>query len=271
MLIRLLSINIWDLPVPLPGFARRRRRRRLLEHLPRADADLVLIQEAFLPSFKPRLAAALVRYHADHYLNHRRRPFGLPMDGSGGLATFSRFPLAGSRYVPFRCWRRMRPEERLGRKGALWTEIETSGGRILVGNVHLYAGGGAGNGRARSMQTQHLLQQLRRLPKLPTIVAGDFNMALEHEHTNDGPTGFELMGEAGFTEIAGGASPGIVTVSPRRNRFARYTPWAKPERRLTQVFFRGDGFHVAEPPRVCLDDPPVSDHFGLVVTLETGG
>ena len=59
MVIRLLSINIWDLPVPLPGFERRSRRRLLLESLPGNDADLVLIQESFLPSFRPRLAEVL--------------------------------------------------------------------------------------------------------------------------------------------------------------------------------------------------------------------
>src|SRR5204863_1837921 len=120
VLIRLLSINIWDLPVPLPGFARSRRRRDLLAHLPSADADLVLIQEAFLPAFKVQLASVLAGHTPDHYFERRRRHLLLPMDGSGGLATFSRLDLVSSTYFPFRFWRGMKPDERAGRKGCLW-------------------------------------------------------------------------------------------------------------------------------------------------------
>jgi len=106
--IRLLSINIWDLPVPLPGCGRRSRRRHLLDSLSRTDADIVLIQEAFLPSFRPRLAAALERHQPDPFFSGRRRAYLLSMDTSGGLTTFSRLPLVQSRYGAFRCWYRWR-------------------------------------------------------------------------------------------------------------------------------------------------------------------
>src|SRR5690349_3315465 len=98
MKIRLVSINIWDLPVPLPGFARASRRRALLDQLTALDADLVLVQEAFLPAFKLRLAQSLAAHHPDHYLGQHRRRLWLSMDASGGLATFSRFPVERSRY-----------------------------------------------------------------------------------------------------------------------------------------------------------------------------
>ena len=267
MLIRLLSINIWDLPLPLPGSARRARRKRLLRALSEVDADLILIQESFLPSFRPRLAAALTEHQPDHFFSGRRRHFVLPMDTSGGLATFSRLPLVQSFYQRFRSWSGMKPDERIGRKGCLWTEYVVNGGRVLVGNAHLYAGMGARAGRARSVQVRGLLRRLERAPSIPTIVAGDFNMAIEHEHTTAGPTGFDLMSQAGFSEVAAGVTGSIATISRSRNPFARYTPWRKPDRRLTQVFFRGPGISVAEAPSLCLDDPPVSDHFGLLTTL----
>jgi len=267
MNIRLLSINIWDLPVPLPGCGRRFRRRHLLESLSRTDADIVLIQESFLPSFRPRLAAALRQHQPDHFFSRRRRCYLLPLDTSGGLATFSLLPLVQSRYGAFRCWNGMKPDERIGQKGCLWTEYTLNGTGMLIGNAHLYAGTGPGAGRARSFQVRHLLHQLDRLPPMPTIIAGDFNMAIEHERTTAGPTGFDLMREAGFTEIAAGVTGTIATMSPSRNRFARYFPWPRLDRRLTQVFFRGPGISVAEPPSLCLEDPPVSDHFGLQASL----
>jgi len=178
------------------------------------------------------------------------------MDTSGGLTTFSRLPLIQSCYGPFRCWNGMKPDERIGQKGCLWTEYAAGGTRVLIGNAHLYAGTGAGPGRARSFQVRHLLHQLDLLPQLPTIIAGDFNMAIEHERTTTGPTGFDIMHQAGFTEIASGVTGTIATMSPSRNPFARYFPWPKLDRRLTQVFFfRGAGMSVTEPPKLCLDDP----------------
>ena len=56
--IRLVSINIWDLPLPLPLAHRRLRRQRLLIQLSQLDADMFLIQEAFVPRFKQRVASA---------------------------------------------------------------------------------------------------------------------------------------------------------------------------------------------------------------------
>ena len=268
MKVRLVSINIWDLPVPLPGFARASRRRGLLEQLATLDADLVLIQEAFLPAFKLRLAGTLATHQPDHYLQQRRRQLFLSMDASGGLVTFSRFRLDTSRYGQFPLWRGMKPDERVGRKGCLWTQVQTPTSALLVGNVHLYAGNTPPDRRARSMQTRHLLDQLERLPPQLTIVAGDFNMAAELEHRLDGhPTGFDLMHEAGFVEVAGGATGNLATMSPINNRFARYAPWRRPERRLTQVFIRGAGMELESGPDLCLNHPPVSDHFGLLVTL----
>jgi endonuclease/exonuclease/phosphatase family metal-dependent hydrolase len=270
MRIRVLSINIWDLPVPIPGFERARRRRDLLEQLPGTGADLVLIQEAFLPRFKPRIAEVLPDHQCDRFLDHRRRRLGLEMDGSGGLMTFSRFRLLDCRYVPFECWPGMKLDERIGKKGCLWVEVETPGGPVRIGNVHLYAGLGPTNAQVRAKQTRHLLDQLAEMEPMPTVLAGDFNMALELEQTRDGPNGFELLDRAGFTEIAAGASTGIATMSAKANRFARYLSFRNPERRLTQVFYRG-GVRLAEPPQLTLDRPPVSDHLGLIVTLELAG
>src|SRR5581483_11737654 len=124
---------------------------------------------------------------------------------------------------------------------ALWTIVATGAGNLLVGNVHLYAGAGPDHARARAMQTRHLLRQLENFPRMPTVIAGDFNMAIEFECAGAGPTGFDLMHQAGFSEVAAGTTGEIATMSPLRNRFARYMPGIRPERRLTQVFYRGDG------------------------------
>jgi endonuclease/exonuclease/phosphatase family metal-dependent hydrolase len=263
--LRLVSINIWDLPVPLPWLDRARRRRRLLEQLQAMDADLILIQEAFIPDFKRRLASALSAHHSDRYLTASRRAGWIRLDGSGGLLTLSRWPQQESTYLPFRSWTGMKPDERVGRKGALWSQVDTPRGRLVVGNTHLYAGNSARDARVRSIQTTLLLRQLDRMPAGPVIVAGDFNMALELEN-GVRSTGFDLMSAAGFQEISAGVSAGLVTMTPRRNVYARLASRFWSDRRLTQVFVRG--LSIAAPPRVCLNQPAVSDHYGLTVDME---
>ena len=99
----------------------------------------------------------------------------------------------------------------------------------------------------------------------PTLVVGDFNMALELEQPHRGRTGFDLMREAGFTEIMGGRTGEIATMAPHDNPYAAIIQRNRRNRRLTQVFVRG--LEATGPPRLCLTDPPVSDHYGLLVEL----
>jgi len=195
----------------------------------------------------------------------------LPMDGAGGLMTLSRWPILGTRYRPARRFHRMKPDERIGRKGSLWTLVATPEGEVLVGNVHLYAGNTPLDAHVRSIQTRDLLGHGESRPAIPTVLAGDWNWDIEFEHSERGATGHVELLQAGFREVADGRNAGIATMDPRRNAWARYFPWHRPSRRLTHVFFRGPGLDLGpEAPVLCLDDPPVSDHFGLQATLRFG-
>jgi endonuclease/exonuclease/phosphatase family metal-dependent hydrolase len=138
--IRLVSINIWDLPIRLPRTQRGSRHRQLLQRLPTLDADIILIQEAFRPRLRRAILHALPQLHPDPFAREGRWMMFLRMDRSGGLFTLSRWPLTATRYQPARRFRHMRPDERIGSKGCLWTRIATPAGELLVGNVHLYAG-----------------------------------------------------------------------------------------------------------------------------------
>jgi len=265
---RVVSLNIWDLPVGLPRTDRRRRHRRLLEGLRETDADIILLQEAFRPRLRRAILETLADFHSDELARRRRWFVVLPMDDAGGLLTLSRWPISGTRHQWARRFRRMKPDERIGRKGCLWTRIQTPAGSVLVGNVHLYAGSTPLDAHVRTIQTRDLLRRGDSRPTVPTILGGDWNWDLEFEHSERGPTGYVELLQAGFREVAEGRSEGICTMDPRRNRWARYVPWHRPARRLTHVFMRGAGLEPgAEPPSLIFDDPPVSDHFGLRVTL----
>lgn len=266
--VKLLSLNIWDLPIPLPGVNHRRRRKEILKRVPQLGADLVLIQEAFRPAFKLELRRALPDYYADHYLAGSRRRWGVRFDTSGGLLTLSRWPVLRSRYLPARALPGMRWDERLGSKGCLLTLIGTPAGPLWVGNLHLHAGTGRNARRARALQVRDLLQALPYPESTSLLLGGDFNMDPATEQLDE-PTGLDLLFQAGFREVAGAAGGHLATVVQRRNRYARYWPGRHPDRRLTHFFCRGGGIRpVAGSVSVCLDDPPVSDHFGLMARFE---
>lgn len=272
LVIRLVSLNLWDLPVPLPWFQRGLRRRRLLEALPRVEADLLLFQESFLPGFRRALGSACAGFESHPDCGRGRRFLFLPFDATGGLLTLSRWPIAAQRHQPAHWTRGLRLDERIGGKGCLWTRLQTPAGSLLVGNAHLYAGNRPVDARVRALQAAELLRWAELSNDVPTIVAGDFNWDPAHEPRNHGPTGQDVMLEAGFREVAGGLSAGLVTKDPRTNRYARYGPRHPPPRRLTHVFFRGARLGPGpESPALCLHDPPVSDHFGLRVTLSLAG
>jgi endonuclease/exonuclease/phosphatase family metal-dependent hydrolase len=266
--VKLVSINIWDLPIWLPRTRRRRRHRRLLEGLAALDADIFLIQEAFRPRLRRAILRALPDLQADAFARRGRWVLFLRMDAAGGLFTLARWPILSSRYQPTRRFHRMKPDERIGRKGSLWTRSATPAGELLVGNVHLYAGNSPIDAHVRSIQARDLLLHGDTAPNVPTVVGGDCNWDLDFEHSERGPTGYVELVQAGFREVAEGRSAGIETMDPRHNRFARYVPWHRPPRRLTHVFYRGPGLSGGpEPPSLCLNDPPVSDHYGLRTTL----
>jgi endonuclease/exonuclease/phosphatase family metal-dependent hydrolase len=266
--IRLVSLNMWDLPIPLPRFDRRLRRRRLLEQLPGVDADVLLFQESFRPGFRRALTRGCDGFegHADCAMG--RWFLFVPMDRTGGLLTLSRWPIVAQRYQRAHWFRTLKLDERIGGKGCLWTRVRTPAGELLLGNVHLYAGNNPVDAHVRAVQAREILMHGELRPDLPVIMAGDFNWDLDFEHSERGPTGHAVMLEAGFREIADGRSEGIVTMDTKANRYARYVPWHRPPRRLTHVYYRGPGLSGGpEPPALCLNDPPVSDHFGLRATL----
>ena len=266
-IIRLVSINIWDLPIHIPFGDRHRRRRHLLKQLPQLNADLVFVQEAFRPGFRERLREHMAYSHWAPHPDPSRRVLWMHMDRHGGLMTLSRWPIEQATFQRWCTPPSMRIDERIGGKGCLWTRIATPAGQLLVGNVHMYAGNALRDARARRAQTHELLRRGALDKTTPTLLMGDFNMARDVEIPHRGRTGFDLLDAYGLEEIAGGSTRDLATMAPRKNRYAAFVQRVRHGRRLTQVFLRGlrPG---PTPPSICLDNPPVSDHFGLAAELQ---
>ena len=91
-----------------------------------------------------------------------------------GLAMFSKWPMRNVHAVPLpngkdKMWGK---EKRLGRLRALFADIDHPSGRFRAVTVHLDAHCSRAH---RQMQMRIILDHLETLPKIPTLIGGDWN------------------------------------------------------------------------------------------------
>lgn len=102
MKLKVISFNIWDLPL---FFVKNRKERikRTAEYLKKSNADIICIQESF--DIKNRLflkdTLTDVYYMAGDTEETRRLLFFKLFDMSGGLVVFSKFPIIKSNFVSY--------------------------------------------------------------------------------------------------------------------------------------------------------------------------
>jgi len=273
MRLRVLSLNIWALPVPLPFEERRRRMDRLAERLPSLDADIIALQEAFHPGDRDRLERVMASrgYHATAC--RTRRILGIvPMDATGGLLVLSRFPVHRQAFVAWDGAKMVKLDERLAGKGALRCRLAGPAGAVDCVDIHLYAG----------RSDRHTAVRLRQLAAAPldeepgallTLLAGDLNASIGNG-TRPPSAEETLLHDRGFTDAWGTERP--VTYAISRNRYARLR-YSRPEgdHRLDFVLFRAaPGVEVVVRRAEVVFDAPddlVSDHYGLMVDLDVHG
>lgn len=179
--IRVINWNI-DRGLRLP---------EITEFLASQQADILVLQEVDLNARRTHrlnVAEELARKLQMNYVFGRE--FQELTQGSRtspayhGQATLSRWRLANPRIIRFRCqsgfWRprwflpHMEPfQERLGGRIALVTEVKILARTLMVYNLHLES---RGNDAIRVSQLTEVLEDSgRRVPRLPTLIAGDLN------------------------------------------------------------------------------------------------
>ena len=171
--MKVVTLNIWDLPLWfVPD--RKQRISRIAVYLKELDADIICLQESFDPRHRGVLNALLDAYKTSDPRPDHRNVFFLSFDTTGGLVTFSKFPIVANTFIPFhRSF--LPPIEFLGRKGMLITLLDTPYGRLHVVNTHLYQGLLFGR-MIRMSQARALFGEIQGYGSLPTITAGDFNI-----------------------------------------------------------------------------------------------
>lgn len=276
--LTVLTFNVWLLPLPVPKMDRRRRLARIVSSLRDIDADIVAIQEAFDPQSRRTIVQQLRdRYDVNDNALDARWVLGvLPIDRTGGLLTLSKFPILHSEFVAHPLPAESKFPERVGEKGVLHTIIETPFGKVEVLNVHLYAGGKAGDRAVRTMQLHHFSRTLgSETEEKPVIVAGDFNAWHEEGRPVEerSQPEYRFLRKIGLVDVVDGdRSMTKITYDVDKNPLAAF--WSNKEQGgqdFDSIFYRPSAKHEIDVKRasIVLNDPaqPLSDHYGVLADL----
>ncbi len=172
--MKIITLNAWDLPLWfVPD--RKERISKIARYLKEFDADIICLQESFDPRHRRLLNTLLSAYQTSDPDPRHRNIFFLSFDVTGGLVTFSKFPIATNTFIPFSRFF-LPPIEFLGRKGILMTLLDTPYGKLCVVNTHLYDKGSLFDRAIRMSQIESMFREIRAHGFMPTIIAGDFNI-----------------------------------------------------------------------------------------------
>ena len=273
MRVRVLSLNVWDLPRPF-GHSARARMQRISEALPALECDLLVFQEVWTSTSRDALIAAGQRAGCPHAW-HRERT-----TGGSGLLVLSRAPIRSARFVPYSLSglpQRVTHADFYGGKGFVQLSIDLDGELFSVFGTHLHARYTRDNGRDeylghRAAEVVEIAAAIRREPT-PVIAVGDFNFqesSPEHEI---------LLGLTGLVDAAAALDSRQATVT-LSNHYRR-ARGAGGERRIDYVFSRSGLRRGARPVRIrrILDETieisgergNYSDHAGLLAEVELQG
>jgi endonuclease/exonuclease/phosphatase family metal-dependent hydrolase len=256
--LRIVTFNAWALPISIPSQRKRRRLGQLPQALAALDADVIVLQEMF----DVRARRRVVRELCPPYV--------------------TTLPIAGSRFVPHPAGVGWKPDERVGRKGAMIVHFETPLGQVTLFTTHLYAGTKPKDARVRCTQLAPLLEILNQEANgNPVVLAGDFNTSPTVGYPK--PAGAEnpltpeyaALIDAGFKDpLPPNPTPPERTATwvPSRNRYAAL-PYqeTRKDARYDYVLVRSGSASAWEVKnaRTVIDDAGahLSDHVGVQVEL----
>ena len=174
--LTVVSYNVWGVPMVSPD--RGARIAEIARRLAGVDADLIALQELWVPEDADRIGAAL----ADAGLPHQQR-FGTSPDkqSESGLFIASRYPIEDARFEAFRVgttpyipWHL----DWMARKGVALVRVATPAGPLHFANTHLQATYAMGD--YTFVQVSQALQVAKMVRATddsapPLLVVGDLN------------------------------------------------------------------------------------------------
>ncbi len=249
MIVKLLTLNIWSLPV---GFSQSRRWRleKIAEEIQKQDPDIVFLQECWLSRDVKKIGRILHKYSAvlpTSFINY------------GGLAVFSKTALTAQKMEYFHTCTEYSAIEMLAHKGVIVCQVKNL--PVLFLNTHLYAGCSAKNRAIQRMQVQEILQHINNIPNdIRVVIGGDFNLPPE------------LLMQYTKNSLVSLARLSDPTFDPRNKYTQRRGNWlAQPQYRRLDYFVtrtcNASRIQVLEEQYIC-KHPPLSDHYGVLLTMK---
>ena len=283
--LRCVTFNAWALPVRIPSQEKRRRLSRLPKALAELDADIIVLQEMFDVRARQKLLRELSPPFSTtpDAMADRRILKLVKIDATGGLLVLSRLPIRSSRFIPHPSGLGKKPDERVGRKGAMLVQLETPLGPMTLFAIHLYAGTKPVDSRVREAQLEPLLGELEvEANGGPVLLAGDINTSPTVRYPEPPGQDNPLSPEYGALVKAGFVDPlppnpttpaRSATWVPSRNRYAAL-PYqeTKTDERYDYILVRSGASHAwnVKDARTVIDggDSYLSDHVGVMVEVD---
>ena len=230
------------------------REKKLIQGLRRLEPDVVCLQEATVSHrdrfyHQPRAIGAGVGLRYNVFC-----PYGNAVEilspEQGGIAILARWPILETRSRPLPSGHGRSTDARV----ALAASLEAPGGRLEVVTTHL--SWEPEEAESRLLQMGVVLNEFESLAGARAVLVGDLNA------TDEEPA-IDLLKEKlkdAFKSLH--PDDNGYTWSPE-NPFA--AGWNMPPRRLDYLFCERDV--EISSAEVILTEPPVSDHYGLLVEL----
>ncbi len=267
--IRILSFNIWDLPL---WFVKDReiRIRNIAKYIKKSDADVICLQESFDVGHRILLRDQLKEKYqiAGDAMETRRILFVKLFDMTGGLVVFSKFPIVRSQFIPYGRFLNSDITEMLGRKGFLEVFVKTPAGEFRIVNTHMHQESIFFDKIIRLRQMTKMIMKMDH-SEVPTVLAGDFN----EDHLMDDGEFAELFKKTGFSNPlklkSGEEMP--PTYRPENRYVDNWWNRIRFPKRYDYMLVKNlseAGLRVVDyRPRYIT--PPLSDHDPLLLILET--
>jgi len=275
--VRVVSYNVWALPVWLPGSRSQSRLPFVPAAVAELGADVIVLQEAFDLDFRAFVVEALGAWQTgpralcqEPMLRWSRK------DCTGGLLTLSLFPVEEEVFRAHPLSADPKLDEKIGQKGVMLTTVQSPMGPLDVVNVHLYAGRTEADEAERMTQVRALRDLLVEAGSFarPVLLAGDLNVVHPQlRGTGARSTVYDFFIDSlGFTDTRSQVGPSDFTYDAEHNRYAglSYNAW-EGRQVFDYVLVRvPDGFaaRVVSQGRVLDGEEPLSDHYGFYVEVD---
>jgi endonuclease/exonuclease/phosphatase family metal-dependent hydrolase len=282
--LRLLTFNVWGLPMWLPNIDKVKRYKAIPDSILNVNADIVCLQESFDPKIRLRILRKMkfAKYFFNENYSCSKSSFlFIKKDCYGGLMTFSRYPILWEKFFTHKLQKGMKPDEEKGMKGFLISLVQSPIGELVIVNIHLYSGRTNADENIRLKQLKYFERVLDSLSisNLPTVIQGDLNVvhpSVIDNHWNDvkyqlSTTYKYLTTQMLFIDTKGIIEEKDITYDIQHNPYSAAFYYKKEGRQKFDYClyrFPGGIIDFISSQIVFKSPYPISDHYGLLSEIK---